>query len=78
MISDLDLCNKHKHTHTETNTLYFIMEAPSLNELTPMIFNMGLTHLDSEASIYRILYKNMKQLYLYFIDQIAPFVYSYQ
>ena len=26
--------------------------APSLSELTPMILNMGLTHLGSEASNY--------------------------
>ena len=25
---------------------------PSLSELTPMVFNTGLTHLGSEASIY--------------------------
>ena len=28
---------------------------PSLSELTPMIFNMGLTYLDSEALIYLII-----------------------
>ena len=28
------------------------MEAQSLSELIPMIFNTGLTHLGSEASIY--------------------------
>ena len=32
---------------------------PSLSELTPMIFNTGLTHLGSEASISS--YKNLLQ-----------------
>ena len=30
--------------------LYFIWKPPSLNELTPIIFNMELTHLGTEAS----------------------------
>ena len=30
----------------------YIWRPPSLGELTLMIFNMGLTHLGSEASIY--------------------------
>ena len=33
----------------------YIWRPPSLSELTPMIFDMGLTHLGSEASIYHIL-----------------------
>ena len=31
-----------------------IWRPPSLSELTPMIFSIGLTHLGSEASIYTI------------------------
>ena len=31
--------------------LEYIWRLPSLSELTPMIFNMRLTHLGSEASI---------------------------
>ena len=31
-----------------------IWRPSSLNELTPMIFNTGLTHLRSEASIYQL------------------------
>ena len=30
----------------------YIWRPPSLSELTPMIFNTGLTHLGSEASNY--------------------------
>ena len=36
---------------------YDIWRPPSLRELTPMIFNTGLTHLDSEASIYSLNFK---------------------
>ena len=32
-----------------------IWRPPSLNELTQMIFNMELTHLGSEASIYQLI-----------------------
>ena len=31
---------------------YYIWRPPSLSELSPMIFSMGLTHLGSEATIY--------------------------
>ena len=31
---------------------------PSLSELTPMLSNTGLTHLDSEASNYRPVRQN--------------------
>ena len=34
-------------------TMYIIWRSPSLNKLTPMIFNGELTHLGSEASINR-------------------------
>ena len=34
--------------------IYDIKRPPSISELTSMIFNMGLTYLDSEASIYDI------------------------
>ena len=34
--------------------------SPSLSELTPMIFNTGLTHLDSEASNYKPTNLNVK------------------
>ena len=33
---------------------------PSLSELTPMVFNTGLTHLGSEASIYDLKIKKNK------------------
>ena len=32
------------------------MEASSLSELTPMLFNMGSTHLGSEASNYSFIF----------------------
>ena len=35
---------------------------PRLSELTPMIFNTGLTHLGSEASIYT---RKILSIYLY-------------
>ena len=35
-----------------TNFLLLILRSPSLSELTPMIFNTGLIHLGSEASIW--------------------------
>ena len=41
------------------------MQKPSsLNELTPIIFNMGLTHLGSQASILVIqpMYKNINRI----------------
>ena len=37
---------------TTEEKVCFIWRPPSLNELTLMIFNMGLTHLGLEASIY--------------------------
>ena len=33
---------------------YLNWRPPSLSELTPMLFNTGLTHLGSEASISKI------------------------
>ena len=36
---------------------------PSLSELTPMLFNMGLTHLGSEAFIYRLDYIDSKSFF---------------
>ena len=39
---------------------------PSISELTPMIFNMGLTHLGSGTSI-----KNGTVLYLMYIDRVV-------
>ena len=33
---------------------YEICRPSSLSELTPMIFNTGLTHLGSDASIYQL------------------------
>ena len=38
---------------------YLIWRPPSLSELTPMIINMGLTHLGSKSSI---LISNIKEL----------------
>ena len=35
------------------------LEAPSLSELTPTIFNMGLTHLGLETSILLWFYKSL-------------------
>ena len=32
--------------------IMIIWRPPSLSELTPMVYNTGLTHLGSEASIY--------------------------
>ena len=37
--------------HSPVST-HFIWRCLSLSELTPMIFNTGLTHLGTEASIY--------------------------
>ena len=37
--------------NTHENYTYNMWRPPSLSELTPMVFNEGLTHLDSEASI---------------------------
>ena len=36
-----------------------IWRPPSLSELTPMIFNMGLTHSGSESSIYMSVIVNL-------------------
>ena len=41
---------------------------PSLSELTPMIFNAGLTHLGSEASIYSAI---LLILYLFFQSGVS-------
>ena len=38
-----------------------IWKPPSLGELTPIIFNKGLTHLGSEASIYLIIFGSSSQ-----------------
>ena len=42
-----------------------IWRPPSLSELTPMLFNMGLTHLGSETSIYT------EYLYIYSIEMLV-------
>ena len=36
------------------SNMSFIWKLPSLSELTPMIFNTGLTHLGSQTSNYNI------------------------
>ena len=38
---------------------FVIWKPPSLSELTPMLINMGLTHLGSKASIYPSGKKNL-------------------
>ena len=38
--------------NSKTTYLYSKWRPPSLNELTPIIFSMGLTHLGSEAAKY--------------------------
>ena len=58
------------------NPIRNIWRPPTLSELTPMMFNMGLTHLGSEASIclsriteYGCLYlryPDLKRLWEYF------------
>ena len=50
--------------HTPT----IIWSPPSLSELTPMIFNAGLTHLGSEASIYSAI---LLILYLFFQSGVS-------
>ena len=54
LIPDLDDLKWYQRYNL--NKLYdffrHIWRPPSLSELTPMIFNTGLTHLGSEASIY--------------------------
>ena len=37
-----------------------IWMSPSLNKLTPIVFNMDLTHLGLEASIWKILFMCLK------------------
>ena len=36
--------------------VFYIWRPPSLSELTPMLFNTGLTNLGLEASIYSIIF----------------------
>ena len=50
--------------------IIYIWRLPSLSELTHMIFNMGLTHLGSEASIYPMLVYN----YIMNIGNYQPFL----
>ena len=37
----------------QVNVSQEIWKSPSLSELTPMLFNTGLAHLGSEASIFK-------------------------
>ena len=39
----------------------YIWRPPSLSELTPMIFNTGLTHLGSESSVCKLITFLFKQ-----------------
>ena len=56
----------------------YIWMPPSLSELTPMIFNMGLTHLGSEASKYigdqqsRLSKQSFKRLSILMIISVSP------
>ena len=53
----------------------FIWRPPSLSELTPMIFNTGLTHLGSEASICIIkIQTNIKFMLIYHIQGVSQSV----
>ena len=47
--------------------------SPNLNELTPIIFNTGLTHLGSEASKYSIVFFYRCELRI-IENYIGPFV----
>ena len=47
-----------------------VWRPPTLSELTPMIINMGLTHLDSEGSISQV-----KDIKLYYNSHIKHFQY---
>ena len=42
---------KSVEMYKRLKTQHMIWGPPSLSELTPMVCNMGLTHLDSETSI---------------------------
>ena len=43
----------------------YIWRPPSLSELIQMISNTGLTHLGSEASIYKQKYKNLRSDFIF-------------
>ena len=45
----------------------YIWKPPSLNELTKIILNMGLTHLGLDASIYTFQLKYPNQQILFFL-----------
>ena len=63
--------------------IYIIWRTLSQSELTPMISNMGLTYLDSEASNYfsyklnnkNELFKNKYSLNLFFITLGNKYIY---
>ena len=49
---------------------HLIWRPQSLSELTPMIFNTGLTHLALEASICVVIFLITKELILIFFIQM--------
>ena len=56
MLSHFELCIKSFMCWNISLKIYLdeIRRPQSKSELTPMVFNTGLTHLDSEASKYII------------------------
>ena len=52
-ISDATYDTRFIYAQLSSNSIVDnIWRSPSLSELTPMVFNMGLTHLGLEAFIY--------------------------
>ena len=51
---------------------------PSLSELTPMIFNKGVTHLGSEASIYMNNFYFIKNMGKFYFEIIHFLIISFQ
>ena len=50
----MELCYFKTMYQSKYIDIFAIWRRPSLSELTPIIFNTGLTHLGSVASIYTI------------------------
>ena len=53
-------------THTKDQGLENIWRSPSLSELTPIVFNMELTHLASEVSICH--FDQITQIFVFYFN----------
>ena len=67
----------HGHLRNKDYTyINYNWRPPSLSELTPMVFNTGLTHLGSEASKYTCMYEFPNMVFKIILKYIFQIIFK--